>query len=121
MDKHADKLDGIFSMQARLDGFIAEARALEFSKEEWLQKKSLALISEVAELLNEVNFKWWKNPKELNDANIKEELADILHFFISMCLSAGLTSGELFDIYIKKNDENRKRQTGESEKTGYKI
>ena len=118
-----DKLDEIFSMQAALDGFIAKSRNLEnkYSKSEWLQKKSLALIDEVTELLNEINYKWWKNEKPINDGAVKEELCDILHFFVSMCLDAGMSADELHKIYLEKNKENIARQEGKSQKTGYKF
>lgn len=116
-----DKLDKIFEMQKNLDEYIKEKRHLNFSKEEWLTKKSLALIDEIGELLNELNYKWWKNPKELSEENIKEEIIDIVHFTLSLCLDAGIDSNELFEIYNKKNQENINRQNGLSKKDGYKI
>lgn len=116
-----DKLDTIFKMQGALDDFIKKSRGLEFSPEEWIQKKSLALINEVSELLNEVNYKWWKNPKPISGGAVKEELADVLHFLIGMCIDAGLTSEEMFKIYYDKNIENYNRQTGISDKKGYEL
>ncbi|HOV70224.1 MAG TPA: dUTPase, partial [Clostridia bacterium] len=86
-----------------------------------IQKETLAIISELAELINEVNFKWWKNPKPVNEAAVKEELADILHFFVSMCLKMGMTADELHRMYMMKNEENFKRQHGQSEKRGYEL
>ena len=115
-------LETIFQMQNELDEDIKKKRGLDnITSEEWIQKKVLAMLSELAELLDEVNFKWWKNPKEINSANLKEELVDVLHFFVSMCLSAGMTAEELFEIYISKNEENFKRQVGTSKKEGYDI
>lgn len=116
-----DKLDVIFKLQDQLNTFIRDRRGLDFAPGEWIQKQTLAMLSELAELLDEVNFKWWKNPKEIDSNALKEELVDILHFFISMCLSAGMTSRELFDIYINKNEENYKRQFGTSIKEGYML
>lgn len=117
-----DKLDTIFNMQAQLDKFIVEKRNLEnITNEEWIQKKSLALIAEVSELLNEVNFKWWKNPKELNKNAIKEELVDILHFYIGMCINMGMSAEEMYKIYLSKNEENYNRQIGKSDKKGYEL
>lgn len=121
MDKNQDKLDVIFELQESLDNDIIKNRNLNFSNEVWIQKEVLAIISELSELLDEVNFKWWKNPKEINYDNVKEELVDVLHFFISSCLKAGLTSEELYNIYTKKNEENFKRQYGTSPKKGYEL
>ncbi len=116
-----DKLDVIFQMQQSLDEDIATRRNLEFSKEVWLQKEVLAMISELSELLDEVNFKWWKNPKPVDDAALKGELVDVLHFFVSMCLKSGMSAQELFALYKAKNQENFDRQYGRSQKHGYEI
>ena len=116
-----DKLDVIFQMQQSLDEDIATRRNLEFSKEVWLQKEVLAMISELSELLDEVNFKWWKNPKPVDDAALKGELVVVLHFFVSMCLKSGMTAQELFEGYQAKNRENFDRQYGRSQKRGYEI
>lgn len=116
-----DKLEKIFEMQGALDGFIAKSRDLDFAPDEWVQKKCLALISEVSELLAEVNFKWWKNPKELDYAAIKEEMVDILHFLVGMSINVGMTAQEMFDIYYAKNKENYDRQNGLSQKKGYEL
>lgn len=119
-----DKLDEIFAMQKTLDEYITDTRNLndgKYSKSDWIQKKCLALIDEVTELLNEINYKWWKNEKPINEQAVKEELTDILHFFISMCIDAGMTGEELFQIYRNKNQENINRQQGKSSKSGYKL
>lgn len=115
-----DRLDTIFTMQKALNDDIRRRRGLDgISDEEWIQKQTLAMLSELAELLDEVNFKWWKNAKPVNHDAVQEELTDILHFFVSMCLSAGMDAQTLFDRYIAKNDENFKRQQGLSAKKGY--
>ena len=116
-----DKLDIIFALQKSLDTDIQERRSLDFTMEQWLQKDVLAMISELAELLDEVNFKWWKNAKPIDEASLHGELVDILHFFISMCIRAGMDADKLFEVYIAKNRENFDRQYGRSEKKGYDI
>ena len=115
-----DRLDEIFRMQKALNDDIIARRHLEgISDTEWIQKQTLAMLSEMAELLNEVNFKWWKNPKPVDDHAVKEELVDILHFFVSMCLRAGMSAEDLYRKYCEKNKENFNRQYGKSTKTGY--
>jgi len=118
-----DKLDEIFSCQQQLDDYISKKRALRnnFTPEEWVQKKALALIDEVAELLNEVNYKWWKNPKPVDKQKVAGELIDILHFWVSMCNTMGLSANDVYKIYMNKNNENKDRQDGKSEKQGYDI
>lgn len=117
-----DKLDTIFAMQRKLNEDIVRRRGLEgISDTEWIQKQTLAMLSEMAELLDEVNFKWWKNPKPVNHDAVREELVDILHFFVSMCLRAGMDAQELYARYLAKNEENFRRQDGLSEKPGYAV
>lgn len=120
--ENRDKLDVIFDMQRSLDDDIVRLRGLEeIPRDVWLQKEVLAMLSELAEVLDEVNFKWWKNPKPLDDDAIRGELVDVLHFFISMCLKSGMTADELFARYREKNRENFDRQYGRSDKPGYEV
>ena len=115
-----DKLERIFEMQSCFQKDLISRRKLDdIPMEKWLQMQTLAMVSELAELIDEVNFKWWKNPKPVDENSVKEELVDILHFFVSMCLSAGMSAEELYNRYIEKNQENFDRQNGLSQKKGY--
>lgn len=116
-----DKLDKIFEMQKALDDKIECEHGIDFSRDEWIQKDMLAIISELSEALMETNFKWWKQPKEVDNDKLHEELIDVLHFFISLCLRCGLDADKMYSIYVGKNEENIKRQNGESDKKGYKA
>lgn len=120
-EQKEDKLDTLFRMQAGLDAYIREKRSLDFSRGEWVCKKALALMVELGEVVDEAKYKWWKNNTEIDDAKLKEEIVDVLHFFLGMCIDAGMTSDELFDIYLAKNKENYDRQNGLSKKTGYEV
>ena len=86
-----------------------------------MQRKILALLTELTEVLDEVNYKWWKNPKEIDYDKVKEELIDVLHFFISMCITAGMDADEMLRCYLAKNKENYARQNGTSQKKGYEV
>ncbi len=117
-----DKLERIFYMQNMFDQDLIKNRHLEdIDMPNWIQKETLAMLSELAELIDEVNFKWWKNPKEVSEQRVKEELVDILHFFTAMCLHAGMTADELYEMYMEKNKENFDRQYGKSTKPGYNL
>jgi len=117
----ADKLDEIFALQKGFQDKIKRERHLDIPMEEWIQKQTLAMISELAELLEEVNFKWWKNTHAVNRAAVHEELSDILHFFVSMCIEAGMSADDLYNMYVGKNRENVLRQDGKSGKAGYEV
>lgn len=117
-----DKLENIFKYQNQFDTELAEKRGLsDIPMEQWIQKETLAMLSELAELIDEVNFKWWKNPKPVDTDKVKDELVDILHFFVSMCLKTGMDASELHERYMNKNKENFARQHGTSEKKGYEV
>jgi len=116
-----DKLEHIFALQAAFDEELARKRDLEGNVETWIQREVLAIVSELGELLAEVNFKWWKNPKPVDTEAVKEELVDILHFFVSMCLKAGFSADDIYSAYLKKNRENFRRQEGLSTKEGYAV
>lgn len=114
-----DKLEKIFELQEKFDSDLMKRRNIpEIPWNEWIQKEVLAVISELGELLDEVSFKWWKDD-EVNPEAVKEELVDILHFFISMCIKAGISAEDLYEAYIEKNKENFARQNGTSDKPGY--
>ena len=54
--------------------------------------------------------------------NIKIELVDMLHFWVSMCTVAGLDADEVINLYLKKNELNHKRQNeGYKEGTYEKV
>ncbi|MBQ3079986.1 MAG: dUTPase [Clostridia bacterium] len=117
-----DRLEHIFELQNKFNTELIERRGLhDIPDEKWIQMQTLAMLSEMAELIDEVNFKWWKNPKPVNEDNVKEELVDILHFFVSMCLRAHMTPEELYQRYLSKNQENFDRQNGLSQKAGYAV
>jgi hypothetical protein len=40
----------------------------------------------------------------------KFEIIDMLHFFLNYAISVGMTSSELYNMYMAKNEENRARQ-----------
>ncbi|MCL1944486.1 MAG: dUTPase [Firmicutes bacterium] len=121
-DNSKDKLQQIFERQLEFDTFVHDLRKNhDKDMDTRLQKLAMALMVETVEMVTETNYKWWKNPKDINKEAIQEELVDILHFFVSMCLATGMDSDQLYNLYMKKNEENFDRQTGKSKKLGYKI
>ena len=95
-----DKLDTIFTMQKSLNDEITALRHLEdVTPDQWQQKLTLAMLSEMAEALEGTDFKWWKNKKPKDPDYLKEEIVDMLHFLVSMALRAGMDA-ELSLIHI---------------------
>jgi dimeric dUTPase (all-alpha-NTP-PPase superfamily) len=117
-----DRLEEMFALQKAFNESIIKTRHLaHISQGEWMQKHTIALMCETAEMLEEVNYKWWKNERPVDQAALKEELVDMFHFFLSLCINAGMDAQELHAIYLRKNQVNFDRQTGAVEKSGYKL
>jgi len=106
-------LKDIFEKQIELNKRIHPSLYSEIqdpdSKRKWFMNFELAMRQECSEAIDSLQWKWWKKTEDDWD-NIKIELVDILHFWVSMCTVAGLSAEEVIDLYFKKNDLNHKRQ-----------
>jgi hypothetical protein len=111
-----DKLDVLFQMQKALDVDIILKHPDKTNKtlSEWVMGITIAMESEIDEIRREVNWKWWKGEKEINDTALKSEIIDMWHFLISMSMKAGMTADDVLAIYKEKNAENFARQVGQS-------
>jgi len=128
-----DKLDQLFALQAQLNDRIfakkdirdREGRVLTMSVlarqaqagnlgpntevNDWLGRYLTALDDESRELREELLWKWWSKDT-LDMQNIRVEIIDQLHFWISLALTAGLDAQAVFSIYMQKNAVNHQRQ-----------
>jgi len=106
-------LETIFEKQIELNKRINPDLYEEIKNPEirrkWLMNFELALRQESAEAIDSLAWKWWKKQEDNMD-NLKIELVDMLHFWVSMCTIAGLSAQEASDLYFKKNELNHKRQ-----------
>jgi dimeric dUTPase (all-alpha-NTP-PPase superfamily) len=129
-----DKLDRLFALQSELNDRIfvkkdirdREGKTLTMAAlreaarsgeplgpntlvNDWLGKYLAALDDESRELREELLWKWWSKD-HLDMQNIRVEIIDQLHFWMSLALTAGLSSDEVFDTYMQKNAVNHARQ-----------
>lgn len=110
-----DMFEDIFRRQAGLAHYYATVRPDGFYSwpaEQRCTTWTRAIIHECCELDNELGWKPWKNPPSLaenRDARLME-MADILHFLVQLALDQGISAQALYDAYIAKNAENRRRQ-----------
>jgi dimeric dUTPase (all-alpha-NTP-PPase superfamily) len=133
MQNPQDKLDTLFAMQTELNdrifakkdirdregktltmaSLIAEATQGELGPNtkvnEWLGKYLQAMDDESRELKEELLWKWWSKD-HLDMQNIRVEIVDQLHFWISLALTAGMDAESVFKIYMQKNAINHARQ-----------
>ena len=107
-------LSDIFERQIDLNKRINPSLYEDIQKDPELRRKwflnfELALKQESAEAIDSLNWKWWKRDGD-DWENVKVELIDMLHFWVSMCTIAGLNANDVFELYAKKNKLNFKRQ-----------
>ena len=104
-----DRLDSIFSMQKGLSEMMNLDRYPK-DTEGKVSALCTAIIHEAVELQRTTNWKWWKKPTAFNEAEAREELIDIWHFFVQASLELNLTPDDILKEYERKNEINRQRQ-----------
>lgn len=106
-------LKEIFEEQIRLNKRINPKLYEEIQDPEIRRRRfldfELALRQESAEAIDSLNWKWWRKDPDDWD-NIKIELIDMLHFWVSMCTIAGIDAQDVVALYFKKNQLNFDRQ-----------
>lgn len=111
----------LFDMQKELDDRIA-LEHLPTEKEDRLNKKIIAFLVEVSEMLNEKRtiFKFWSKKQDDNDKALIE-FADGLHFLLSIGLELGkrldysspyildydFIDAQILEVYRSASDINR--------------
>ena len=113
-------LEQIFAKQHELNRYTFQQNGLidfdEIPRQRdqqntWLRNYALAMTQEIAELVDSTNWKWWRTKVDLFDEqNLKVEVVDILHFWVSACQVMGLTAEDVFRMYMQKNAINAQRQ-----------
>ncbi|NNU89782.1 dUTPase [Anoxybacillus sp. CHMUD] len=111
-EEEVEKLEKMFQMQQALDERIIEERNIDKTLDEWVVAITIAMESEIDEIRREVNWKWWKQEKEIDLERLQEEVIDLWHFLLSLSRMVGLTPETIFERYMQKNAINHKRQDG---------
>lgn len=80
---------------------------------ELLTDTLLGTLVEVAELAQATRcFKYWSTKGPEPRERIAEELADVLHMILCIANQFEFTEEEIVQAYLKKHEENYKRQQG---------
>jgi dimeric dUTPase (all-alpha-NTP-PPase superfamily) len=110
-----DRLKTLFEEQEKLNRHIRESKkdqgfGYDYTETEWIDKLTTAIIEEAMEIKAHSNWKWWKRPQDRSREELKEEIVDLLHFWITLCLKLGIKPEEIFEAYMSKNKKNMERQ-----------
>jgi hypothetical protein len=132
---HTDTLGDILNLQAETQksiyGYDFENMTLREVMEFW-HTNTHSLIDEIHEATDALGgikdgdgnaiWKKWKKAystysnKKFSDLSVSDqieckfEIVDMLHFFMNYAASIGMTSQEMYNMYMAKNRENRERQ-----------
>ena len=68
------------------------------------------LVRELGEAMQELKLKPWKVENKPTDHKaFVDEMGDCLHFFVEMCITAGLTAEDLHRAYFRMHQKNNQR------------
>lgn len=96
--------DGIMEEQ-----FDSSAHAAEVQK--FIPQIMFALVCELGEIGDEINWKHWKKTKrEVNHKNLRMELIDAFHFLLEIMIMCGMNADSIHQGYFNKMAENNRRQ-----------
>lgn len=113
-------LDAMLSMQRKFQMRL-DPDFLDMSVKErvaFIKEHSIHLNQEINEMLYELPyFKPWKDYSSIGPereafmlAKARMECVDAWHFFMNIMLALGFTADEFVYMYMKKNEENHRRQ-----------
>jgi dimeric dUTPase (all-alpha-NTP-PPase superfamily) len=107
-----DKLAELFRMQESLNARIGvhTQGMTEEEQTRWVLNYTRAMTQEIAELTDSVPWKWWAKYQKFDEQNARVEVVDLFHFLISLAQVLGMSSDDVFNAYVKKNEVNFKRQ-----------
>lgn len=101
----------LYELQKKLDNTILNKFKLPMTSKELLTNTLLALQVEVSELANATRcFKHWSKKGSESKERLLDEYVDVLHFWLSIGLQLGFAPEEVAQAYLKKNEENYRRQ-----------
>mgnify|MGYP003152002322 CR=1 FL=1 len=119
-NKKNDKLFLIFKHQKELQeklGIYDKIGKDDKLKQQYINQMILALHEEATEIMRETCYKnpeympfGWKKGQKFNNENFKDEIIDIIHFVMNLCIISGMDSDEIYNRYIGKQQKNIERQ-----------
>lgn len=85
-------------------------------KEKLTKDTILHLLAELGEVLNEINYKYHKKQKEVDESKLKIELIDLQKYLLNLFLIWNIDAKEFVKMYNEKSDFVEKRYENEFKK-----
>ena len=118
-----DRLEHMFDLQNKLQERLGTWDKIRCpaDKQAFLNQNFLAMFEETVEIMRETPYKnpeytqfGWKRTQIGDKNKLLNELSDIFHFLMNICIANGFTAEDFYAEYCKKNNVNHVRQD-----TGY--
>lgn len=93
----------VWEQQRKYNTKVRASRPLSY--EEWMEKYLLGAISEINEILNEMNWKAHRRGKPLDRVNLSRELADLTKYVLSMWEWSGYEPMDMLFRIAEKSHE----------------
>jgi phosphoribosyl-ATP pyrophosphohydrolase len=83
---------------------------------DWVKMLAFCLLRECTELIDKIGWKHWKKVELVSEFSkttvnlIRDEIADMWHFLVSLTLRAGMNADDVLKYYKIKWEINNKRQ-----------
>lgn len=109
-ENNAD-MQELFDIQIKFQKKVAKEQ--EYLRMSWIEHVRLmfiGIITEACEVLEETNWKPWKQQKLVDQKAMKEEIIDLWHFVINLTIASHMNAEEVVKRFKDKNKVNIKRQ-----------
>lgn len=109
-----DTWNGLFNAQRKIQQLAYGKDPYEITdpKEriQFIKDMELALRMELGEMLDETGWKPWATSNHVNEEAMQGELADVLLFFINLCMAANASPELIAEKTFEKMQRNLDRQ-----------
>jgi len=107
-------LNDLFEAQIKIQelAYGKDPRDITDEKEriQFIRDMREALEAELQEMIDETGWKPWQTSNHVNEAAAQGEMADVMLFFINLCLVLNLSPEDLADKTFEKMKRNLDRQ-----------
>jgi len=114
LDNHPDTWVGLFNAQIKIQtlAYGKDPRDITDPKEriQFIKDMHTAITMELGEMLDETGWKPWATSDHVNEDAMQGELADVLLFFINLCLAANASPEVIAAKTFEKMQRNLDRQ-----------
>lgn len=97
----------VWNIQKRFTSNFVDFNKLDndIDRESFTKEYIIALLPELTEVLNEINYKQHKQRKKVNKDFLVEELIDVFKYYLNILLMWGIEPEDFLEKYIEKSNK----------------